>query len=154
MGRDGVLRDCGLDRGTVAQEAPQHGVHQRHRPRLAERPRGLGSLRHGGVGRDPHLDELIETDEEQCADVGVPRLERLGSESREQGIEAVVPAAGAVAELGEQGAVGGADRGRRYDVRERAPGEHPGDHAGRCRTRVLEATLGASQAPPRRRGGR
>ena len=63
-------------RVALGREAPQRGVHESGRPRLAERPGEIHRRADRRVGRNPGESELVEPDEDEGADVGVARRAR------------------------------------------------------------------------------
>ena len=102
MGQPGAGRELdAVDRVAFGGEAPQGGVDESGRPRLADGP---GQLHRGvdrGVRRHPGESDLVEPEEGEDADVGVAG--RAGRDQGQPGFQARQVAQGSERELPGEG---------------------------------------------------
>ncbi len=110
-------------RFALAQPAPQHGVDEARKRRLAQGARGLDRGSHGGVVAQVHDFQLHEAEHEQGADVGVALAQRPFQQAADSGVEAQPPACAFVQQARQQCAVA---RIRQFRGR-----------CGKCRTQRL-----------------
>ncbi len=89
----------------AALEVAQHAVDEAAQGRSLEQLDGIDGLGHGGVGRNPGVNELVEADQDQVVEDTALVLERFVHHLADRRIEAGQPAQGAVAEFLQEGAI-------------------------------------------------
>ncbi|MNI75899.1 hypothetical protein D3C73_1320850 [compost metagenome] len=82
--------------------AAQYGIEQGLGPRLFQLVGATHGFANRGVWRDAGVEQLVETDQQQCLDIGVGGLERFLQQLGRQRRQARLPASGAEGQvLGE-----------------------------------------------------